>query len=295
MSRIKWQHSHTTLTLHMIWTGVATLFAILVLTHWGRVTHRCVSKLTIIDSDNGLSPGRRQAIIWTNAAILLIGPLGTNFSEIFIEIITFSFKKMRLKVYSAKRRPFCLGLNVLTQPSHRDTVANSVWLLWLVVLDLIIERGISVIIYHSNNTSELIVFREDCDWYKDIFQWLNMNMLNISNAISHIGLSLRCMAAVRSRGGVGGVVDGGCIGVGWWLGGWGWGVAFITHSPAIFRDISSVRTIQGMGLANGRRCYNVTPSLIGRARTRKAPSVGHFQWRHLVDKYLRNQWSPENG
>ena len=77
------------------------------------MTHICVSNLTIIGSDNGLSPGRRQAIIWTNAGILLIGPLETNFSEIFIEILTFSFKKMRLKVSSAKRRPFCLGLNVL--------------------------------------------------------------------------------------------------------------------------------------------------------------------------------------
>ena len=43
------------------------------LSHWGRVTHICVSKLTIIGSDNGLSPGRRQAIIWTNVGILLIG------------------------------------------------------------------------------------------------------------------------------------------------------------------------------------------------------------------------------
>ena len=51
------------------------------LTHWGRVTYICVSKLTIIGSDNGLSPGRRQAIIWTNAGILLIRPLGTNFNE----------------------------------------------------------------------------------------------------------------------------------------------------------------------------------------------------------------------
>ena len=59
---------------------------ILGLTHWGRVTHICVSKLTIIGSDNGLSPGRRQAIIWINAGILLIGPVGTNFSEILIEI-----------------------------------------------------------------------------------------------------------------------------------------------------------------------------------------------------------------
>ena len=44
------------------------------LTHWGRMTHLCVSKLTSIALDNGLSPGRRQAIIWTNAWILLIGP-----------------------------------------------------------------------------------------------------------------------------------------------------------------------------------------------------------------------------
>ena len=48
------------------------------------VTHICVSKLTTIGSDNGLLPGRYQAIIWTNAGILLIGPLGTNFSAILI-------------------------------------------------------------------------------------------------------------------------------------------------------------------------------------------------------------------
>ena len=51
-----------------------------------------------IGSDNGLSPGQRQAIIWTNAGILLIGPLGTNFSEIFMEIYTFSVKKMHWKM-----------------------------------------------------------------------------------------------------------------------------------------------------------------------------------------------------
>ena len=86
----------------------------LVLTHWGRVKHICVSKLIIIGSDNGLSPGRCQAIIWTNAGILLIGHLGTNFSEILIEICTFSFKEMYLKMSSGKWRPSCLGLNVLS-------------------------------------------------------------------------------------------------------------------------------------------------------------------------------------
>ena len=68
-----------------------------VLTHWGQMTHMCVGKLTNIGSDNGLSPGQRQAIIWTNAGILLIGPLGTNFSEFFIVICTFSFNKCTWK------------------------------------------------------------------------------------------------------------------------------------------------------------------------------------------------------
>ena len=53
------------------------------------MTHICVGKLTIIGSDNDLSPERRQAIIWTNAGILLIGSFGPNFSEILIEIQTF--------------------------------------------------------------------------------------------------------------------------------------------------------------------------------------------------------------
>ena len=83
----------------MIWMN--EIWRYLSWTHWGRVTHICVNKLTIIGSDNGLSPGRRQAIIWTNAGILLIGPLGTNFSEIIVGIQTFSFRKMHLKMSSA--------------------------------------------------------------------------------------------------------------------------------------------------------------------------------------------------
>ena len=84
----------------------------------------CVGKLTIIGSDNGLSPGRRQPIIWTNAGILLIETLGTNFSEILIGIQILSLKKMRLKMSSAKWRPFCLGLNVLIMMAGRLTVTH---------------------------------------------------------------------------------------------------------------------------------------------------------------------------
>ena len=89
------------------------MFKVKNLTHWGRMTHICVGKLSIIGSDNGLSPGRRQAITRTNAGILLIGPLGTNFSEILIGIQIFSIKEMQLKMSSAKWRPFWLGLKEL--------------------------------------------------------------------------------------------------------------------------------------------------------------------------------------
>ena len=83
------------------------------LTHWGRVTHICVSNLTIIGSDNGLAPTRHQAIIWTSAGILLIGHLGRKINEILSNILTFSFTKIRFNVSSAEWQPFCLGLNVL--------------------------------------------------------------------------------------------------------------------------------------------------------------------------------------
>ena len=63
------------------------------LTHWGRVTHICVSKITIMGSDNGLSPDRRQAIIWTNARLLSIKPLRTYLNENLIKKQQFSLKK----------------------------------------------------------------------------------------------------------------------------------------------------------------------------------------------------------
>ena len=83
------------------------------LTEAGWRIYVSVDKITI-GSDNGLSSGRHQAITRASAGIFLIGPLGTNFSEILIEIRTFSFKKRRLKMSSRKCRPSCLGFNVLT-------------------------------------------------------------------------------------------------------------------------------------------------------------------------------------
>ena len=116
---ITWTNAGQDPEHHMVSLGLNSLHCCTAggsLTHWGRVTHICVSKLTIIGSDNGLSPDRRQAIIWTNAGILSIGPLGTKLSEILIAIHIFSFKKMHLKMSSGKWQPSCLGLNVLIDP-----------------------------------------------------------------------------------------------------------------------------------------------------------------------------------
>ena len=127
------------------WTFMCFIVCLIVsvsLNHWGQVTHICIGNLTIIGPDNGLSPGQRQAIIWTNAWILLIGPWGTNFSEILIGIQTFSFKKMHLKMASGKWRPFCHGLNVLklvwrwsiphlVHPIINEAAAEHMWyVLW---------------------------------------------------------------------------------------------------------------------------------------------------------------------
>ena len=144
------------------------------LTHWGRVTH----KLTIIGSDNGLSPERHQAIILTSAGILLIGPLGTNFSEISIKIQTFSLKKIRLKMSSAKCRPFCHGLNVLIcvsgyQATNHDCLTwtgnhfhlqcfNYLMLLWMKPHYLVISIQMSItndVLHHISTESKY--FSED--------------------------------------------------------------------------------------------------------------------------------------
>ena len=92
--------------------------------------HICVCNLFIIVSVNGLLPGQCQAIIWNNDGILLNGPLGTNFSEILIEIYTFSFKKMHLKILSGICWPFCFGYNMLITISAADNLVLTQYLLF---------------------------------------------------------------------------------------------------------------------------------------------------------------------
>ena len=95
----QWNLNHNTTIFHPT-NEVEKVFSVqwrpfcVVLTHWGRVTQMCVSKLTIIDPDDGLAPTRRQAIIWTDAGILFIDPLGTHFSKISKFIYFHSIKRI---------------------------------------------------------------------------------------------------------------------------------------------------------------------------------------------------------
>ena len=112
--------------------------------HWGRVTHICVGELTTIDIDNGLLPGRRQAIIWTNAGILLIGPLGINFSEILIEIHFHwrnAFQNVVCEMLSISSRLQCINHVSGTAYSQNSLGTNDVppWIKTAKVLEFTIE------------------------------------------------------------------------------------------------------------------------------------------------------------
>ena len=48
------------------------------LTHWNWVTYICVYEMNIVCLDNGFAPDGRQAIMWTDGAIMSVLPLGKN-------------------------------------------------------------------------------------------------------------------------------------------------------------------------------------------------------------------------
>ena len=94
------------------------------LTHWGRVTHICVSKLFIIGWDNGLSvawtaPSHYLKQCWNIVNWTLRNKLQWKFNR----NSNISSKKMHLKMASAKLLSFCLRLNVLNL-YHRHPIAH---------------------------------------------------------------------------------------------------------------------------------------------------------------------------
>ena len=86
---------------------------LLSLTHCDRMTHICVGKLTIIGSENGLSPRRRQANIWTNAGSFLIESLEQTSMKYQSEFKYFHWRKCAENVVcemtSILSRPRCVN------------------------------------------------------------------------------------------------------------------------------------------------------------------------------------------
>ena len=121
---------------------------------WGRTTYICISKLTIIGSDNGLSPGRHQAIIWTIARILL------------------------MNASSAKWQPSCLGLNELSENYSLDNgwLQDSQWAMIRINNDLNSTVSYCVtrtqwvnnckIIHSSKSTSVISLFLQFLNYCK---------------------------------------------------------------------------------------------------------------------------------
>ena len=102
--------------------------------NWSHLTLYASVNLVNIGSGNGLAPVWRQAIAWTSASLLLIGLLGTNFSEIWIGILPFTFKKICLKMSAAKMAA------ILARGRWGNTllccsrVATTRWFIWWVAM-----------------------------------------------------------------------------------------------------------------------------------------------------------------
>ena len=131
-----------------------------VITHWGWVTHICISKITIIGSDNGLSPGPRQAVIWTNTRILLIRTLRTYFN------ITCSFKKMHLKLSSEKWQqhyfflfPFCKTARSTESCIYLTGVTTAILWRHQSNLNVITKRSFQWVWKWRKSTNERNLFR----------------------------------------------------------------------------------------------------------------------------------------
>ena len=128
-----------------------------------------VSKLTIIGWHNGLAPGRHQSVIWTNAGILLTGPLGTNCSEILIEIQIFSLKKLHLP--SGKWLPFCL----VNRYWIKRYIAN------IINFGSIIHFGVGSEVYRVNITEN-----RKLSWYKLCRHWRHRKVSLSKPAVSPV-------------------------------------------------------------------------------------------------------------
>ena len=159
------------------------------LTHWSRATHICVSKLTIIGSDNGLLPSQRQAIIWTYAGILLIRPWGTNFSEVLIEnwcifVPENAFENAVCEMSAILSRPQCVNkysqlpvLSLHTWVQSMDTPDSSGYKITVLykVMKLPITSNLAYLV-SMVYLEHAAFFLKKCTIYLQFLSFLNTDM-----------------------------------------------------------------------------------------------------------------------
>ena len=125
----------------------------------------------MIGSDNGLPPVRRQAIIWTNAGILLIGPLGTNFSEILIGIQTFPFKKIAFENVVCKMASILSRPQWVNDPTDYKKVSNN--------MPRTVSADDLALFVVRASSGAVLVFRIHTDWHSN--GWLIDSGRHVSN------------------------------------------------------------------------------------------------------------------
>ena len=132
--------------------------------HCGWVTHICVGNLTIIGSDNDLSPGRRQVIIWTNSGIFLIGHLS---------------KSIHFIQENAFKAIVCRMAAILSRPQYVNTNGIQMWSQWthdVILESLVCQNVVSASLWRNNdaNITSLVCwdctdqFHHHCKIYKNM-------------------------------------------------------------------------------------------------------------------------------
>ena len=146
---------------------------------WLTEAERCIhASVTwaIIGSHTGLSPNRRQAIIWNNAGLLLIRTLGTNFSETLIKIHTFSLVWIMATILS---RPHCVNHNMCFP--HINPILLSLYQFLYVIssachLAAIVEATV-LVPSHPCQVTAIQGPVDDIYWHP-IFKWIAVTWLN---------------------------------------------------------------------------------------------------------------------
>ena len=149
--------------------------------HWGRVTHLCGSKIIIIGSKTCLSSGRRRAIIWTNAGILLIRSLGIHFSEIQSKSIIFiqdnAFENAVCQMAFVYSQPQCVKMEVMYQLNTYNSIIvllfvpsniQKDWVIWCISTPIQISQHAVTVVWA---TYSYVLLCFIVLWLYDQFLW----------------------------------------------------------------------------------------------------------------------------